>query len=472
MNFKLGVRFMFSTRHIAWCFPLLLQACASTPVDEVAMPVEVPASWSAVAANTAADRQLDRDWWLAFNSPPLMALLDEAEANAPDLRIAVERIRQASIAVKLARAAELPGVSASAGTSSRGSRADGAQTVTADSSSLGVSLSYEVDLFGRLDAQSRARQAEYTASRHDWQSVRLSMMTAVAGTYFQWLQTDARIRLALDQQQVAQRILDITQSRLRHGVATPIDVTQQQAVVLSQEIALGDLRFQQQQLASALALLLGKVPQGYLPEPYEFSKLFVPEVPASLPGTALSRRPDLASAEEALRAASANIDAARAAMFPSLSLTGSYGLSSDVLIGLSNPVQSVGLGLSLMQILFDGGQRDLQLESQNSQRRVLVETYAIAIRNALKEVEDSLGNVELTARQTMLQQTQVDLAQRSLRLAELRYKEGAGDFLTVLESQRSLFSAQDQQSLSQFGRLQASLDLFKSLGGDWLDLPS
>jgi len=475
MKTRPGSRTMMTSSRFVLCVSLLVSACAAVPTGEDAtsavVPVSMPQNWSTATATLAQAQAFDRDWWLQFKAPPLMELLKEAESSAPDLRIAMERIRLASIALKQSRAAELPTVNATANTTSRNNRAEGFSSTSNDNSNLGVSLSYELDLFGRLDAQTRAREADFSATRYDWQTARLALLTSVASTYFQWLQTDARIRLAVEQQAVAQRILAVAQARQRFGVATQIDVMQQQAVVLSQEIALGNLRFQQQQLASALALLLGRIPQGYAPALFEFTQVSVPVVPASLPSILLTRRPDLGSAEAALVAASANIDAARAALLPSLSLTGSYGLSSSILVGMADPVQSVGLGLSLMKVLFDGGQQDLQIQSQQTQRAILVETYAKAIRAALKEVEDGLGNVELTARQTVLQETQVDLAQRSLRLAELRYREGAGDFLTVLESQRALFSAQDQQLISQAARLQASIDLFKSLGGDWSTLP-
>lgn len=462
-------------RRFGLCIPLLVSACASLPPGGKStapvVPVVMPQTWSAATASTQDAQTLDRNWWLLFKAPPLMDLLDEAESSAPDLRIAMERIRLASISLNLAESAELPRVNATVGTTTRNNKADGFSSTSSDNSNLGVSLSYELDLFGKLDAQTRARQAEYTASRYDWQTARLALLTTVASTYFQWLQTDARIRLAVEQQAVAQRILSVAQARQRYGVATQIDVMQQQAVVLSQEIALGNLRYQQQQFASALAVLLGRIPQGYMPQSFEFTQVFVPPVPTSLPSILLTRRPDLGSAEAALLASSANIDAARAALLPSLSLTSAYGLSSSILVGMADPVQSMSVALSLAQTLFDGGQRDLQVQAQQTQRVILVENYAKAIRTALKEVEDGLGNLALTERQTLLQETQVALAQRSLRLAELRYREGAGDFLTVLESQRALFSAQDLQLVSQSGRLQAALDLFKSLGGDWANLP-
>ena len=159
----------------------------------------------------------------------------------------------------------------------------------------------------------------------------------------------------------------------------------------------------------------------------------------------------------------------RAALLPSISLSASGGLASAALLSLANPTNALSIGLSIVQTIFDGGQRKAQVEIEQSQWRVLVETYGSIVRTALKEVDDALGNADRGARLEAAQQETVEQARRSLNLAEIRYREGAGDLLAVLDAQRSLFSAQDQQA--RLERLAAAVGLFKALGGGW-DLAS
>jgi outer membrane protein TolC len=177
---------------------------------------------------------------------------------------------------------------------------------------------------------------------------------------------------------------------------------------------------------------------------------------------------DLAAAEADLAAADADVTAARAALLPSISLSAAAGVSSAALMSLVNPANAVSIALSLAQTLFDGGAKRAQVGIQQSQRRVLVETYGNAVRTALKEVDDALGNADRGARLELSQQQAVEQARRSLNLAEVRYREGAADLLAVLDAQRSLFSAQDQLAQSRLTRLTASLGLFKALGGGWV----
>jgi NodT family efflux transporter outer membrane factor (OMF) lipoprotein len=209
------------------------------------------------------------------------------------------------------------------------------------------------------------------------------------------------------------------------------------------------------------------VPQGFTVGTEDFAKVDVPSVAPGIPSELLTRRPDLAAAEAELYAADANVAAARAALLPSISLSASGGIASAALLSLANPTNALSIGLSIVQSIFDGGQRRAQVAIEQSQRRVLVETYGSTVRTALKEVDDALGNADRGARLEAAQQETVEQARRSLNLAEIRYREGAGDLLAVLDAQRSLFSAQDQLQQARLDRLAASVGLFKALGGGW-----
>jgi NodT family efflux transporter outer membrane factor (OMF) lipoprotein len=444
---------------------LALAGCAvQEPRTQPVLPL--PAGWTEAAAADAAP--VRRDWWLGFGSAPLVSLIDEADRSSTDLRIAARRVRAAEIAANLAGVSLLPTVGASAGTSGNRSDAPGLPATSRRGTSASLSVSYEIDLWGRIAAGVQGAEASLDASRYDLDAARLTVSTTVASTYFQLLAARARTDIARENLAIAERVLRVVEARARNGVATPLEVSQQTTTVLSQRTALLPLEVQQRQLASALALLLGRVPQDVPPPPVEqLTQLTVPRVSPGLPSDLLVRRPDLASAEAGLAAADANVAAARAALLPGFSLSASGGVSSAALLSLANATSTLSLGLSLSQNLFDNGRQRLQVESSRVQRELLVETYARSVRTALKEVDDGLGNADRNARQEATQQQVLLQAQRTLRLAELRYREGVGDLLAVLDAQRTLFSAQDQLAQLRLARLQSALDLYKALGGGW-----
>jgi multidrug efflux system outer membrane protein len=450
---------------------LALQACATTEPARGPV-VEMPAAWSP-AVPPAEAPQLTTAWWQSFGSQPLERLIEEAQAGSPDLRIAIERMRQADIALQQAGVSRLPSVNGSVGASTGRTEGSGAATATTsrESSSASLSISYEVDLWGRIAAGVRAGEASFQASQYDWKTARLALLTGVANNYFLWLNTAERLRIARENLAIAERVLAIVEARQRNGVATALEVSQQRTTVLSQRTALLPIELQQRQTATALALLLGRVPQGYAPEAGEFTQLRVPELSPGLPSSLLTRRPDLASAEAQLAASDANVEAARKALLPSLSLSASGSLGTSALMSLADPTRSVSLGISLAQSIFDGGRQRLQIRSTESQRVVLIENYGKAIRTALKEVDDGLGNVDRSQRQEALQREVVAQARRSLQLAELRYREGSGDLLSVLDAQRTLFTALDALATQSLSRLTAALDMYKALGGDWAGPP-
>jgi NodT family efflux transporter outer membrane factor (OMF) lipoprotein len=444
---------------------LVLGGCAV--IEPRTQPkIKLPPAFAEPQPAAAAD--VSREWWLGFGSPQLTQLIDEALVGSGDLRIAAERITQAEIALRAAGASLLPSVGAGVGQSVNRSDGSGVDAATRRGTSLSLSVSYELDLWGRIAAGIQAQQQSVAISRFDLETARLSITTGVAATYFQVLATRFRIQIARDNLATAERVLRVVDARFRNGVATPLEVSQQTTTVLNQRTALIPLEVAERQTTSALALLLGRVPQGFSTAPENFQQVNVPPVAAGLPSMLLTRRPDLAVAEAQLAAADANVAAARAALLPSISLSASGGVSSAALLSLANPSNTLSIGLSLAQSLFDGGQRRAQVENEQSLRRVLVENYGITVRTALKEVDDGLGNADRSARQEVAQQQTVEQAQRTLRLAELRYREGAGDLLAVLEAQRSLFSAQDQLAQLRLTRLTSALDLFKALGGGWV----
>ena len=442
---------------------LLVAGCAITePVSRV--DLVLAEEWTETSTPTAAAPDLD--WWRHFESTRLDALIADAVAGNPDLAIAAERLIQAELQLRSAGASLLPGASLGGNTGWR--RLDpgsGTSAVEVESTTLSLSISYEIDLWGRLAAGVDSARAGVQASQYDLDAARLSLQASVAATWFQAIAAAERLGIARESVATAERIFDIVQARYRNGAASALDVSQQRRTVLSLRATLHPLELQVRQALSALALLTGTPPQGFAPELEILDALGVPEVAPGLPSDLLTRRPDLAATESRLFAADANVAAARAALLPSLSLSSTGGLASTALLSLADPSNTVAITASLAQTIFDGGRLRDQVESARSRQRELLEAYRRIILVALKEVEDALGNVERNRLQEASQREIVTESQRALRLAELRYREGASDLLSILDAQRTLFLAQDQLVQLRLARLGSAVDLYKALGG-------
>jgi NodT family efflux transporter outer membrane factor (OMF) lipoprotein len=443
---------------------LALGACAVTR-SPVAPAPPMPAAYSESSNATAAPTL---DWWRSFGSVDLATLVAGALTANPDLAIAAERVLQAEAQVRIAGATLFPVVDFRAGTSHAETRVDGGNWKSAEASSANFSASYELDLWGKNAAGVRAARASLFASRFDRETVRLTLVTGVANAYFQLLSLRGRLAITRDNLAIAERVFKVVDARVRNGAASALDLARQQAAVLTQRAAIPPLELQERQTLFALAILLGKMPEGFDTAVATLTGLAVPRVAPGLPSQLLVRRPDLASAEAQLAAANANVAVARAAMLPAISLTGSAGLASDVLLNFLNaPTAAWSLGASLLQPIFNAGRLRAQVAVAASRERELVETYRKVILAALADVESALASGSRSADQELLQQQVVEQARVALRLAEIRYREGVDDLLTVLDAQRTLFQAEDQLAQIRLARLQASVGLFKALGGAW-----
>jgi NodT family efflux transporter outer membrane factor (OMF) lipoprotein len=314
----------------------------------------------------------------------------------------------------------------------------------------------------------RGAEAALRATVFDRDTARLTLIAGVANAYFDVLSLRARIANARENVAIAERVLQVVSARSRNGAVSPLDVARQEATLLSQRAALLPLEQQERQTLAALAILLGRVPQGFDVQARGLAQISLPSISPGLPADLLVRRPDLASAEAQLFAANASLAAARAALLPSIQLTGSAGVASGALLGfLNGPTATAALAASVLQPIFDGGRLRGQVSIAESRERELVETYRKAILAAFADVESALAAATRLQQREVLQ-TQVEQRSReALRLAEVRYREGADDLLSVLDAQRSLFDAQDQLAQVRLDRLDAAVALFKALGGGW-----
>lgn len=458
----------FPWRHrlLAVAAAAALAACA-TPIATTRPDLALPATWAEATFANAADRAVERDWWRGFGSDELARLVDEAQAGSPDLRIAAERVTQAELSARLAGSSLYPQLSVGADMGSQYSRTRGEPGVTRDTTSASIGINYEIDLWGRVAAVNESARASLRGSRYDHETARLSLTTGVANAYFQVVA--ARIQLDVTRRNlaIAEKLFSIVEARYQNGVASALDVSQQRTQVLSQRASILPLEVAERQSLSALAILLGRPPQGMTVAATDFSAVTVPEPAAGMPSTLLVRRPDIASAEASLAAADANVAAARAALLPTISLSGAAGLASDSLLTLSNPAFSVGITASVLRSLFDADSKRTQIEVNESTRRQLVEAYRRDVYAALKEVDDALANVGRYREQQKTREVIRDEAARSLRLSEVQLREGTATLSALLDAQRALFTAENELALVVQARLGASVDLFKALGGGW-----
>ncbi|MGH8697354.1 MAG: efflux transporter outer membrane subunit [Burkholderiales bacterium] len=444
---------------------LLLAGCAVTSPPPP-RGIDMPAAWNEPAP--ADLRPLVLDWWRAFGSAELADLVAQALAGNPDLAIASERIRQAEAALQIAGASLFPTLDLDAGTRQSGSRPRGGPTTTGKSTEVALSASYELDLWGRNASIKRAADESLQATRFDYATVRLTLVASVATTYFDVLTFRARLAITRETLAIAERILAVVESRVRYGAASQLDLSRQQTAVLQARAIIPPLELLERQTLNALAVLVGRPPEGFDVAGRSIVVLPVPGVEPLLPADVLVRRPDLAAAEAQLAAANADVAAARAALLPSIRLTGSAGLASDALLSIgSSPTLFYAIAASLLQPIFDGGRLRGQVDFTASRERELVESYRRGILAALTDVENALVAANRTAVQEQLQIQVREGAQRTLRLAEIRYREGVDDLTVVLDAQRTLFQAQDQLAQIRLSRLVASVALYRALGGGW-----
>ena len=453
-------------RSIALVVACSLSGCALVS-PQLTPDVPVAGTWNEETPADAA--AVSPTWWTTFGSPELESLVAEALAGSPDLAIATERVQEAEAQVRVVGASLFPVLSADASAAGHRTSTVGGSAVVDSAGSVGLTASYELDLWGKNRAGVRSAESSAAAARFDRDTAQVTLVSGVATSYFDVLALRTRLAIARDNLTTAQKILDVVRARAQNGAASALDVSRQEATVLSQQAALLPLQQQERQTLAALAVLVGRPPEGFDVKAAGISDLRVPRIDPGLPSTLLVRRPDLASAEAQLAAANADVAAARAALLPTITLTGTAGLATAALtsIATSGTTLAVGIAASLLQPIFDGGRLRGQKAVAESRERELVETYRKAILSAFADVEEALAGTTRLGQQEQLEADVQTRAQESLRLADIRYKAGADDLLTMLDAQRTLFAAQDQLAQIQLSRLQAAVSLYKALGGGW-----
>lgn len=445
---------------------ILLAGCAhKVPVAEPAPAIELPAGWSQ-AATSGSQEWPDSLWWQRFGSDELSQLVNDGQQRNLELAAALSRVRQAAAQARIAGVALLPSVDAYAG-ASRDLPLAGRHNANVSSSGQ-LQVSYELDFWGKNAASVAAAEASLRANFYDRQTVALTVTSGIVSTYLQLLSLHDRLDVARENAKTAEHVLSLVEAQSSVGAATAVDLARQRSAVASRHAAIPELLQQQREAQAALAILLGQSPQTFRISDSGLDTIRLPEVTAGMPSELLSRRPDIRRSEAVLAAASANVDMARAALFPSIRLTGSAGTQSSALMSLLNAQNLfANVGASLVAPIFDGGrlrtERDLAIEQQQE----LVQTYRSTVLAALAEVDTVLGQINSLDAQRQLKEVELEQTRVAFNLSEIRYQAGAEDLMTVLDTQRSLSDVQDELGRLKLKRLQATVSLYKALGGGW-----
>ncbi len=417
-------------------------------------------------------------WWKGFRSAELDGLIADAQAGNLDIAAAAARVRQADAQLRISGAALLPAASLGAKetwqrNATQRRTSTGSFTATGNYTesrtySLQPSISYEVDLWGRVAATRDNALAAALASRYDQQTVALTAVTAVASTWFQALALQDRLDITARNLRDAEEILAAIRGRLGVGTASMLDVSQQEALVAGLRAQVPGLRNQLEQQLIGLGILTGRAPSAITARPGTLSALALPPVAPGLPSEVLARRPDVAFAEANLRAANASIRVARANYLPQLELTGAAGWQSLALATLFGPGSLFAQATAaLTQTIFDNGQKDAQFDLAQGRSDELLADYKKSVLQAFTDVENATQSYRMTTEQEQLEAAAVAVAQRAADIARAQLLAGTTDIIAALQAQTTLFNDLDALAQARLARFQSLLSLYKALGGGW-----
>ena len=458
---------------------LVLAACNLAP-DYHAPLVAVPASYKEVGPwqpAQPADATARGPWWQPFADPTLDRLEQKIDGANPDLAATVARYDQARAAAVEAEAGLYPQISLGASSianrqsSRRPLRVGGPNQYTTNT--LDAQASYEIDIWGDVRNRAAAGRALAQASAADLATVRLSLQAELASDYFTLRGLDADAKLLADTVAAFQKALDLTQTLFAGKIAPGTDVSRAQTQLETARAQVSDVAGRRALLEHAIATLEGE-PASSFSIPPEEPKVRLPDLPALVPTTLLQRRPDIAEAERTVKAANAEIGVARAAFYPSLSLSLLGGFQDTRFDAPSLPLSFWSLGPDVTLPLFTGGTLDAEESAAYAKFREASEDYRGVVLGAFQEVEDNLALIHWLGTEETDETAAVAAAQRTLDSALDLYREGATSYLEVVTAQTALLQAQQAAIDVQTRQLEAEVGLARALGGGWRqeDLPS
>ena len=437
------------------------------PVAPAPAEFKEAAGWKVAQPSDAAPRG---EWWAVFNDADLDALVAQVDISNQTVLAAEARVREALAATQASRAALFPVVNANfAGV--RSSRTTGTNATSssgvANSYNLGLTASWEVDLWGGIRRGVEASSSSAQATAAELAGARLSAQALLAQDYLLLRVQDAQIALLRETVATFERSLQLTRNQYAAGIVARGDVAQAEAQLKSTQAQVMDAMLVRAQLEHAIAVLVGKPPSELAIAPKPLATVF-PDIPVEVPSALLERRPDIAAAERRTASANAQIGVAQAAFFPALTLSASGGVQSSVIGSLlSLPSRYWAVGGSIAQAVFDAGLRSAQKEQAIAVYDETVANYRATVLGGFQDVEDNLAALALLAQEAALQDEAVKAAQQSAAIAINQYKAGTASYLAVVVLQATALSS-ERTALSIHGRrLTASVGLIKALGGGW-----
>lgn len=449
---------------------LTLAGCAAVGPDYQSPEVPVPSQWR------LADREMRASagpgWWRHFKDPVLEELIRIALEENKDLKISSARIEEYQARYAVTRAEQFPQIGAEAsGTRSRAPSigTPPGQAALSNNFQIAALLSYEVDLFGRLRRATEAARAELLGTEEGRRTVVLNLVTAVAREYVRLRSLDQQ--LAISRRTLATRAesLRIAKLRLQAGLTSELDMRQAEAEYQATALQIPALETAIAQQETAISLLLGRNPNA-IARGRALDQLSPPPVPAGLPADLLRKRPDLRQAEQQLIAANANIGVARAAYFPTISLTGLLGSVSPQLENLfAGSTRTWNFGAQTSAPIFTAGKITAGVQVATALQRQALAHYEKTIQTAFGDVEDGLVLVHKARERLQIQQIQTESLRRYLYLAKRRYENGYTGYLEVVDAERNLFNAELAIVQDQSDLLAALINLYKAMGGGWMD---
>ncbi len=438
-------------------------AVVRTPYQQPVMQVPAQYSQQSQATNALNLAQLQDHWWTVFNDAELNTLVERALAANNDLVVAGLRLRQAREQAGLTANQQLPRVGANVSASHQVDVRDGEDN--SRGLSLSGSVSYEVDLWGKLASQTEAARWEAAATAQDLQATAQSLVGTVCNLYWQLAYLNERIASGEASIANSRKLFQLVQAQYRAGAVSGLELAQAEQSLVGQEASQSQLIQQRVEARNALAILFDVAPgQLGFTEPQRLANFQLPVIDAGLPAELIARRPDLTAAELRLRRVLANKDATRASYYPSISLTGSLGSSSTSLTELiKNPALTLGAGLSLPFLQYNDMQRNLAISDLEYQAAIV--GFRQSIYTALADVENALSNKTQLQVQASAQERTLALAQRTERLNEVRYRAGAVALKQWIDAQEARRNTQNSLIQIRLNQLSNMVTLMQSLGG-------
>jgi NodT family efflux transporter outer membrane factor (OMF) lipoprotein len=439
-----------------------LAGCAAVVRTPYTRPeVTVPAQWT--QADAAIERASLDAWWKNFGDAELDRVIDAVLASNNNLAAATIRVRRAQLQAGLAENQLVPSINA--GVSSNANRNLRGDSETSRSNSASVSVSYEVDLWGRLGSQRDAAAWEAQATAEDRESTRLSLIGTTAGLYWQIAYLNQRVTASLTSIEYAKQTLELVRVQNRAGAVSSLEVNDAEQNLLSQQAAHAQLLQQRSEARNAFAILFDAPPNMLEAGPKQLPSNELPGIAPGLPAELLARRPDLRAVELRLRETLAGVDATRASYYPSFSLTAGVGSSSTSLTDvLKNPVASLGAGLSLPFLQFN--QMRMNIAVSETQYEEAVVNFRQTLYQAFADTANALAARETLTQRFILLQGSLEATRKAERLYEVRYRAGAVALRSWLDAQERRRSAEIALAESQLGRLNNQVTVYQVLGGD------